>query len=152
MVNLIDLTNAMAATLQSIPTLVADLDEASPDSIIPYIDVNPKRNSLALETYRQRPGTVLVSWVETMLNEGEAEPWTHRIDIYVRAMPGESAMVLIHDITEGVPVPGDGLRWRYCPILDGLLPTAINRIARVPDEEGIDYFVLETSTNETGDM
>lgn len=141
----------MADTLQSIPDLVAALDEASPDSIIPYIDENPKRNSVSNAIYRQRPGTVLVCWQETQFNQGDMEPWSHRIELYVRAAPGSSALTLIDLIVNGVPDPGDGLRWRYCPIMAGVLPTNITGIARLIDEEGIDYFVIQTETPEPGD-
>ena len=141
----------MVATQQGIPDLVAALSEGSPDSILGYVDENPKRNSVSNAIYRQRPGTVLVVWQETQLNEGQMEPWIHRIELYARAAPGASAMTLIDLIVNGVPDPGDGLRWRYCPIMAGLLPTQVKTIARLIDEEGIDYFVLQTETPETGD-
>jgi hypothetical protein len=152
LVNFIDLTNAMVATLQAIPGLLADLEEASPESVIGYIDNNPKRNSVSNAIYRQRPGTVLVVWQETTFNQGGMEPWSHRIELYVRAMSGASAMTLIDDIVNGIPDPGDGQRWHYCPIMAGLLPTNITGIARLIDEEGIDYFVIQTETPETGDL
>ena len=95
----------------------------------------------------------LVVWQETTFNAGNMEPWSHRIELYVRAMTGASAMTLIDDIVNGIPPdPGDGLRWHYCPIMAGLLPTNITGIARLIDEEGIDYFVIQTETPETGDL
>ena len=141
----------MAAVLGNIPELVADLDDASPASIIPYLDGNPKQNSVSKSTYRQTPGTVLVVAMGSTYEEGDIEGYTHRVELHLSALPGKSGMTLVNAIMNGVPVPGDGQRWRYCPILPGLLPTSVPVIERVTDEQGIDHWVLYTLTKETGD-
>jgi hypothetical protein len=151
LVDLIALTNAFVDTLRLIPQLVADLDQGSPDSIVPYIDVNPQRNSWTAAIYQMKPGTVMVIWQETLLTEGEMSAWMHRVQFCVRAQRGASAMTLLNDIVNGVPDPGNTLRWRFCPVMDGVLPTNVTEIARLTDEEGIDYFVITTETRETGD-
>jgi hypothetical protein len=149
LVNFIDLTNAMVSTLRSIPELVTMLGDAA--AVDGYIDRNPDRNSVGSAIYQMKPGSVLVIWLETILTQGEMEGWLHRVVIFVRAARGESSMDLIHAITNGVPVPGDGQRWRYCPIMAGVLPTNVVEISRPTDEEGIDYFSITTETKETGD-
>jgi hypothetical protein len=151
MLSYIDLTNAMVAMLQAIPQLVADLANQSPDSIIGYIDVQPTRNTVAAAIYSQPPGTVIVVWDETMLTEGEMSMWLHRVKFYLRAQRDQSVYTLIEDIMNGAPVPGDGQRWRYCPVMAGLDPTQVMRIARETDPEQIDIIVIETETKETGD-
>jgi hypothetical protein len=75
----------------------------------------------------------------------------HRFQFFVRAQRGASALDLINLIVDGVPNPGDGLRWRYCPVMAGVLPAVISSINRPIDEEGIDYFSLTVDTTETGD-
>lgn len=140
----------MVAALRAIPEVVALLggDEEAIDG---YIDRNPDRNSISAAIYGMKPGSVLISWQETLLAQGDIEGWIHNVVIFVRAARGESSMELIDAIIDGVPVPGDGLRWRYCPVMDGVLPTNVIEIARPIDEEGIDYFSITTETKETGD-
>jgi len=151
MISLIEITNAMTAKLQSIPELVALLD-AGAASVFPYIDENPKRNSISNEIYRMPAGSILVVWNGTVLEAAETmEAWIHVIQIYIRARRGDSALAIIDALMDGIPVPGDGLRWRYCPIMDGVLPTVVRDIARLIDEEGIDYFVVTSVTQEIGD-
>jgi hypothetical protein len=149
MVHLDDLVNAMTTTLSNIPELVADL--APVDPIVGYIDNNPVSNSVAKAIYQMQPGQVLVIWRSTTLAEGTMSKWDHRMEICVRALPGRSDLALIDEIMEGVPIPGDGLIWRICPIMDGLLPTLVTEITRETDTEGVDYGVILTSTLETGD-
>jgi len=151
LVKLEDLTNAIAETLRNIPDLIEDLG-GDPARVIPYIDEQPLKNSVSAAIYQMKPGTVLVLWQQTLFNRGEMEGWTHVEQIYVRAQSGQSALVLINDIVNGVPDPGDGQRWRYCPVMDGVLPTMVIEIARLIDEEGLDYYAITTETNETGDV
>ena len=150
MVNYIDLTNAFVATLQAIPQLVADLANGA-DSIIGYIDMQPTHNTVAATIYSQPPGTVLVVWEETVLSEGDMSMWLHRVRFYLRAQRDQSVYTIIDDLIDGVPVPGDGQRWHYCPVMAGLDPTEVRRIARETDPEQIDIIVIETETRETGD-
>jgi hypothetical protein len=149
-IDLIALTDAMVTTFRNIPELVAALD-SRPENISGYIDVNPDKNSVAKAIYQMQPGTVLVAWQETLFEAAEMEAWSHHFQYYVRARRGASALDLITKLVNGVPVPGDGLRWRFCPLMPGLLPTNILEIARVVDEEGIDYFAITSETQETGD-
>lgn len=149
MIDLTAMVNAMATTLENIPELIAEL--ASVDPIVPYIDLNPSRNSVTKARYQMQPGQVMVAWLETLLQQAEMSAWSHRIEIYIRALRDHSDLSLINKIVDGIPVPGDGMIWRLCPIMDGLLPTNIVSITRTTDEEGIDYALILTETAETGD-
>lgn len=150
MVNLITLTNAIVDKLVLIPELVAALG-GDLTNIIPYIDENPNLNSVSLALYKQKPGSVMVIWQETLLTQGDIEGWQHQFVIFVRAARGNSPLDLIDLIINGVPVPGDGLRWRYCPVMPGVLPTNITDITRPSDTEGIDYHSIVCEIKETGD-
>ena len=150
MVSYIDLTNALVSTLASIPELVAALG-GDAANIVPYIDRNPDFNSVSAALYGQKPGTVLVIWQETMLTEGEMEAWLHQFIIFVRAARGNSPLDLINLIINGIPNPGDGLRWRYCPVMPGVLPTMVKTLTRPSDSEGIDYHSIVCEIKETGD-
>lgn len=148
MVSVIELTNAMVATLQKIPELEPLLE----NGIVGYIDENPTKNSIQNAIYQMPAGSLLVVWQGTNLQAAQTmEAWLHVLQIYVRAQRGRSALEIIDALVDGVPVPGDGLRWRFCPLIPGVLPTAIHEIVRIADEEGIDYFVVTTATQETGD-
>ena len=150
MVSYIDLTNAIVSTLALIPELVAALG-GDPANIVGYIDRNPDFNSTALAIYKQKPGSVMVIWQETLLTQGEMEAWVHQFVIFVRAARGNSPLDLIDLIINGIPVPGDGLRWRYCPVMPGVLPTNVTDITRPADTEGIDYHSIVCEIKETGD-
>ena len=150
MVNLTELTNAIVDKLVLIPDLVAALG-GDTANIIGYIDRNPDFNSVSLHLYKQKPGTVMVIWQETLLTQGEMEAWMHQFVIFVRALRGASPLDLIDKIINGIPVPGDGLRWRYCPVMPGVLPTNITDITRPSDTEGIDYHSIVCEIKETGD-
>jgi hypothetical protein len=150
MIDLIDLMNTMAQTFQMIPELMVELAPANP--VVAYIDSNPIRNSIIKARYQMQPGTLLIAWLETLFREGEPMAWGHRIEIYVRALRDHSDLALIQLLTNGVPNPGNGLRWRYCPLIDHVTPTNILSSSRVTDEEGIDYAVVLTETLETGDI
>ena len=149
MVNLADLVNAMAATLSAIPEVVAAL--APTDPIAAYVDFNPTSNSVDTALYEMQPGQVLVVWIETRLQTREMSKWVHTVEICLRSLSGSSNLDLINLILAGVPVPGDGMVWRNCPIMPGLLPTEISAISRRTDTEGTDYGVILTETAETGD-
>jgi hypothetical protein len=150
LVKYIDLTNAIVSKLVLIPELVAAL-AGDAANIVGYIDRNPDLNSVSLAIYRQKPGTVLVMWQETMLSQGEMEGWVHQFVIFVRAARGNSPLDLIDLIINGIPVPGDGLRWLYCPVMPGVLPTQVTGITRPSDTEGIDYHSIVMEIKETGD-
>jgi hypothetical protein len=150
LVDLIELTDAMVNALRAVPEVVALLG-GDPEAIAGYIDRNPDRNAIGAAIYQMKPGSVLVAWQETFLSEGEMEGWSHRYVIFVRASRGESSLDLLVAIVNGVPIPGDGQRWRYCPLMPGVLPTNVTEISRPTDEEGIDYFSILTETKETGD-
>lgn len=157
MVDLQELTEAFVAKLRAIPELVAALgpDPLTPDPnrIFGYIDDNPDNNSISNAAYEQEPGSILVGWQETLISEEEMPAWTHMYQFYIRApRRGASALKLITLLVNGVPNPGDGLRWRYCPVMSGVLPTNITDCERLVDSEGIDYFAVTTATKETGDI
>ena len=150
MVDLIALTNAHVDAFRRIPELVAALG-GDPNAIQPYIDVNPEKNSTAAAVYQMPPGSILVIWQETLFAEGDMEAWMHRVQTFIRARRGDSALTLINLLVNGVPEPGDGQRWRYCPLMDGVLPSQITEISRLEDSEGVNYYAVTTATNESGD-
>ena len=147
--HLADIVNAMAQSFLSIPPLVADLNPVDP--VKAYIDRNSTSNSTEKAIYQMQPGQLLLIWRASLLTETDMSKWDHRVDICVRALPGHSDLTLIDEIMEGVPVPGDGMWWRNCPLLPGLYATKVTEITRETDTEGVDYGVIRTSTLETGD-
>lgn len=149
MIRRADLVNAMAAALGNVPELVAVL--APTDAIVPYVDLNPTMNSVDKWTYQMQPGQLLVIWRETRLTKGEMSKWSHSVEILCRSLPDQSDMELEDLIVSGVPVPGDGMVWRNCPLIDGVYPTEVLNIERRTDTEGVDYGVILTETAETGD-
>ena len=150
-IDLIALTNATVDAFRRIPELVDALD-GKPENVIGYVDVNPDKNSVGKAIYQMPPGSILVAWQETVFDPASMEPWVHRYQYYVRAQRGGSALDIILKLVNGVPVPGDGQRWRYCPLMSGVNPTNVTNIVRMIDEEGIDYFVITAETLETGDI
>ena len=150
MVSLEELTSAMALTLGAIPPLAALLVD---QGVVPYIDLNPTRNSMSKAIYEMPAGSLLLVWNGTTLDTfaSSMEGWMHIIQIFIKAKRGGSAYDIIDALVNGIPVPGDGLIWRYCPLIDGVLPTNVREIVRLIDEEGIDYIVVTTATQETGD-
>ena len=150
MVDLIALTNATVDAFQRIQPLVDALG-GDPAAIKGYIDSNPDKNSWSAALYQMAPGTILVIWQETTFEAAEITAWMHRFQYFVRARRGESALALIQLLVNGIPVPGDGLIWRFCPLMDGVLPTEVTEISRLTDSEGIDYFAVTAAINETGD-
>jgi len=151
MVDLEDLTNALVDALRRVPELVAALG-GDPMRIMPYIDNNPDFNSLSAAAYEQEPGSVLVGWDDTQITEDEMPQWLHNHLFYVRAQrKGVSALRLVTLLVNGVPDPGDGQRWRFCPVMEGVYRTEIPSIERIQDSEGVDYFAVHAATKETGD-
>jgi TusA-related sulfurtransferase len=149
LIKLADLVNAMAQTLANIPEVVQELSTVDP--VLPYIDMNPLANSVEKALYQMQPGQVLVLWIETVLVVEAMTKWVHRVEICVRSMRDHSDLDLISLIMNGVPIPGDGMIWRMCPVMPGVLPTEVMGIARRTDTEGVDYAVIQTETAETGD-
>jgi hypothetical protein len=146
------LTNAFVDVLRRIPELVADLDQASPSSIQPYIDFNPDKNSIQMAIYDMKEGSVLVVFDESYLLEGELSANEYVVRFILKAKKGQSVYDLAKDIGRGVPVPGDTQRWYRCPVMDGVYPTEIAGSARATDEEYIDYWTILTKTKEIGDQ
>jgi hypothetical protein len=152
MIDLAQLTIALADTLQQIPELVSQMANGDPNNIVAYVDENPKKNSLTRAIYEMAPGSVLVAYHETMMNQAqEMEAWRHRVYMYCRAAPGQKPTDIVKYLVDGVPFPGDGMRWRRCSILDGVLPADITEVARLIDSEQVDYFAVLAEFKETGD-
>jgi hypothetical protein len=143
------LVDAMALTLANVPELVQELSTVDP--VVGYIDSNPLNNSVEKAIYQMQPGQVLVMWIETSLILEQMSKWVHRVEICLRAMRDHSDLDLGDLIMNGVPVPGDGMIWRMCPVMPGVLPTDVLGISRRTDSEGVDYHVIQTETAETGD-
>ena len=91
MVDVIELTLAMVDTLQRIPPLLALLDSGAA-SIVGYVDENPQRNSLSKAVYQMPPGSLLLSWQGTVMEQATSTmfAWNHVIQIFVRARKGDS--------------------------------------------------------------
>jgi hypothetical protein len=151
-INPTDVVNSMVTTLQSIPTLTALLVDGT-KSIVGYIDENPLKNSVLKARYQMAQGSLMLVWNGVTLAEVGSTifAWKHAVMIYVKSQKTASDLDLIEAIIQGIPIPGGGLRWRYCPIMTGMLPTEVTAVNRITDQEGIDYFVVVTSTQETGD-
>ena len=149
MIKRADLVNAMAQAMLNIPEVVAELAAVNP--VQAYIDFTPTSNSVEKAIYQMQPGQLLVYWLETNLILEQMSKWSHRVEICLRAMRDHSDMDLGDVIMNGVPVPGDGLMWRMCPLIPGVLPTDVLGISRRTDSEGVDYHVILTETAETGD-
>lgn len=149
MIRRADLVNAMAQTLANIPALAAELDPVNP--VQAYIDFTPTQTSVDKATYQLAQGQLLVLWVETLLIIENMSKWSHRLEILVRSMRDSSDMDLADLVMNGIPVPGDGMIWRMCPLIPGVLPTDVLGISRRTDSEGVDYHVILTETAETGD-
>lgn len=151
MVSRVELIETMVDTLKLIPELVALLE--SPASIVGYIDLSPGRNSVSKAVYQMADGSLLCSWsasslersTETMLG------WIHTIQIFARAKRGGSALAILDALANGIPDNGKNERWDRCPLISGVLPTSITEQTRLVDEEGIDFYVTTTVTQETGD-
>ena len=153
MVDLVAFTNAMVSTLRAIPELVAALDPADPASIYGYVDQQPTFNSVAAAKYGQKPGSVMAVWNEAPLvtSQGGIIIRQHAASLYLRAQRLQSPYTLAHLITNGVPNPGDGQLWHYCPIMAGVERTILETVKRETDPEQVDLFVIETLTPEIGD-
>jgi|AmaraimetP72IA01_FD_contig_51_5081239_length_2640_multi_10_in_0_out_0_4 hypothetical protein len=148
MIDLAQLVQAIASTLEAIPELMAQLAPTNP--VDAYIDLTPTRQSVAKAIYQAQRGSLLVVWFETRFLEEEMTRFNHVVEIYGRALQGKSAMDLATAIMNGIPQPGN-LFWRFCPVMDGVLPTNVTLIERVTDSEGVDYLKITTETLETGD-
>lgn len=149
MVSFIDLVMAMADRVSEIPEVMALLAPAKP--IRAYVDLASANNSLDLAIYQIQPGQLLVVWTETFLVLQTLSQWSHRVEICIRALKDHSDHELAQKIVNGVPQPGNRLPWRFCPLIDGVLPTNVTAILRRTDTEGVDYTVIQTETAETGD-
>lgn len=136
--------------MRSCPEILAELDGKA-EAVSAYIDeATSTANSLTTMIYRQPNGTVFVAWQTSDISEGEMEGWAHSLDIYVRALRQKSPLPLINAIIDGVPA-GEAVRWRYSCVNDFVMPMQVEEIARLTDEEGIDFYVIRTSFKEKGD-
>lgn len=153
MVDLTQLALAFVDTFQRIPELVEALNNQDQASVFAYIDSNPERNAVTLAIYEQDAGTVMVAWEATAMSQSSQgmSRWEHHYVFSCRAARDQSALALINLLVNGTPVPGDGQRWRLCPVMDGVEPTEIIEITRIQDAEGIDYHGIHARIFETGD-
>jgi hypothetical protein len=151
LVDLITLLNDISGTLRSCPEVSDELD-GNVSTVLPYEDVTTATtNSLARAIYTMPNGSVLVAWLTTDIVEGELQSaWEHRVEIYVRAVKLKSPLKLVNAIIDGKP-EGQDLPWRYLCVNDDVLPVEISEVARIVDEEGIDYYVMRCAFKEKGD-
>ena len=152
MTDLLTLLTDIADTIRSCPLVLDELD-GDGEAVMPYLDhTTTEMNSLARWVYSQPNGSVLVAWMGTTISNasGEVQQWEHSTEIYVRALKLKSPLALLNAVMDGVP-EGDTLRWRYLCVNEDVLPVQIGEIARVIDEEGIDYYVIRSSFREKGD-
>jgi hypothetical protein len=153
MVDLIELANAQVDTFRSIPELVEVLTDADPARIYAYIDTNPDQNKIRDEIYQKLGGgEIMIAWVQTVLNETRGmSPWIHRFQYYFRADRDRSPFEIVDLLINGVPQPGNGLRWRFCGVMAGVDPVRILEVNRQVDAEHVDYFEVTAEFRETGD-
>jgi len=149
MIKLAELTDALVDTLQRIAPLVAVLAPEEP--IKGYTDVFPTVSAVEKALDQIQPGQVVVMWVETTVETDTMSRWAHRVELCVKPLRDQRLFDVIDLIVQGVPVPGDGMCWRMCPVMAGVLPTNVINIVRRTDAEGVDYGVILTETLETGD-
>lgn len=149
MVDLLKLLDDVASMMRSCPMILAELDDA-PDAILAYADeATSPENSLTRAIYSQPNGTILIAWQATGLPT-DMGGFSHHLDFYVRALRRESPLSLLKAIMDGVPV-GDTLRWRYKCVNEFVDPMQVEEIARLTDEEGVDFYVIRASFREKGD-
>lgn len=149
MVDLLQLLEDVAAMMRRCPAILTELDN-HPEAIQPYLDLATSAdNSLVRAIYSQPNGTVLIAWQATGLSEAPAG-FAHHLDFYVRALRRESPLTLIKAIIDGVPQDGS-LRWRYLCVNDYVDPMQVEDIARLTDEEGVDFYVIRAVFREKGD-
>ena len=144
-----DLVRAMTEKISNIAEVVGQL--LPPDPVTAYIDLTPVAHDLEKAIYQMQPGQVMVYWLETNMVVEEVTRWSHRVEIALRAARDYSDMDLADLVIDGIPVPGDGMPWRFCALIPGVLPTNVINISRRTDSEGVDYHVILTETAETGD-
>lgn len=141
----------IACTLRACPDIVALLD-VNLDAIQPYQDIaTSDRNSVTRRVYTQPNGTILIVWQTSGIAEGEMETWAHQIDLFVRALRQESPLRLLNAILDATP-EGQTERWRYLCVNDDVMPMEIQEIARITDEESVDYYVIRALFREKGDF
>lgn len=149
MTDLLQLLNDVATMMRSCPAILAELDDA-PDAILAYADVaTSPDNSLTRAVYSQPNGTILIAWQATALANDMAG-FSHQMDFYVRALRRRSSLSLIKAIMDGVP-EGETLRWRYMCVNNAVDPMQVEEIARLTDEEGVDFYVIRAVFREKGD-
>lgn len=143
------LVNAIASTLALIPEVMLLL--ADTDPIDAYVDDNPTRNEIPRAIYQMQAGQLLIVWRETRLQRDQMGKWLHTVEICTKPLQDQSNMDLMDAVVNGVPNPGDGMYWRNCPVLPGLLPTEVTEMTFRQNTEGLDYGSIMTETLETGD-
>jgi hypothetical protein len=143
------LVNTMADKFLSMPPLLALLAPENP--VVAYLDLPPDEKSIMKARYQMQPGSVLISWRDTVFLEGQVTGWSHQVEIDVKAWRNVSTLAMVRELVNGIPVPGDGQVWRMCPVISGVYNTIVSEIHRETDPEGVDFFVLITKTLETGD-
>lgn len=149
MIDLGELTEATVDTFQLIPEVVQLLGDAQ--MIYGYYYLGAAEKKLTRAYYQTPPGSILVAWIETVRNETTEGWWLHRFHYILRGATDGSSLDLLTALLNGVPVPGDGQRWRLCGFMDGVNPATILEVSRQPDQEGRDYIQILAEILETGD-
>ena len=151
MQSLAGLLDDIAIMLRACPAVVEELN-GNAEAIQPYLDTQTtEANSVLRNVYAQPNGTVLIIWQTSGIETGQMEGWGHRIDIYARALRRRSPLSLLNAIIDGVP-QGEEIRWRYLCVNDETLPVQIEDIARLTDEEQVDYYVIRALFRDKGDI
>lgn len=141
---------ALADKIGKVPGVALALQGAENSSF--YDDAYPMRNSLARAVRDMAPGSVLTAWSNTSMATTEAmNQWSHRFLVYVRGSKDDSCLDLLHAIIDGIPSDNSGLKLRHAPVLAGTLSPQVTDANRLTDSEGVDYFEIQFSIEETGD-
>ena len=146
-----DMTNALVDTFQQIPEIGPFLLNGDMTRIVPYIDLNPTKQSLETAGYAMPDGSILVGYRESEFDTGEEmSMWMHRFEVYLRSSIGTSVQDMATALINGVP-SGQNLRWRLLQLFPELYSTNVTAVTRQSDSQNINFFLLAVELKETGD-
>jgi hypothetical protein len=144
-----DVVDLLVAQLRAIPDLVTELG-GDPGVISAYVDVYPSATNLPKAVTTMRSPSILVVYDSWGIGSGDSShPFNHRVEIYMRPRDGGSysrlSSLLVNGTPDGQPLPMINVQMN-----PDLLPMAIEgRCTRELDSEGVEYWLLSISFNET---
>jgi hypothetical protein len=156
MINPSTLTDAVVATLQSIPDLVTALGN-DPTRIYAFHYLYGQDEKLTKALYKMVPPSILCVWEGTMGGNFDAATlWKHKIGLYTRidntanlASP-LSYETLFWLIVNSPVFPGT-VNIRYTNVLNSVDIMDVPQAIHLEDPDGMDYFKIEFVFPELGD-